>query len=398
MKVLMINEVCGITSTGRICTDIADILTAKGHTCKIAYSYGRHEVLPQHEKYAIKIGNKIDVYFHALASRIFDNTGFYSIKSTKEFLKEIDEFNPDIIHLHNLHGYYINIEILFNYLKKINKPVLWTLHDCWSFTGHCSCYDYYNCDKWLTGCYKCQLKKEYPTSLIFDNSKNNYKKKKELFSGVKNLKVATPSHWLKDQVENSFLKEYETIVINSGIELDIFKYTNSDFREKNNLKDKKIILGVANAWSVRKGIKDFIQLSEELSDEWQIVLVGDVRETKCPEKIIHIPHTNSTKELAEIYSAADVYLNLSYEETQGLTTIEAMACGTPVVVYNKTAIPECVTEKCGVVIQGFDINEIKEAMQKAISLNSEDCIENARKYKKVECFEKYIQVYGEMIK
>lgn len=398
MKVLMINEVCGVTSTGRICTDIADILTQQGHTCKIAYGYGRHDVLQQHEKYAIKIGNKVDVYAHALLSRIFDNTGFYSKKATKDLIKEIEVFEPDIIHLHNLHGYYINIKILFDYLKKVDKPVLWTLHDCWSFTGHCTCYDYFGCDKWLTGCYECKLIKEYPASLFVDNSKNNYQKKKEIFNGVNNLHIATPSKWLKSQVEKSFLKAYPVTVVNSGIELGVFKPTDSDFRNKHGLQDKKIILGVANAWSVRKGINDFINLANELDAGYKVVLVGDLRETVCPENILHIAHTDSIEELAQIYSAADVYLNLSYEETQGLTTIEAMACGTPVVVNNKTAIPECVTPDSGVIIDGCDAEKIKASIEKATKLSREACINNAAKYPKKDCFEKYIDIYKDLIK
>jgi len=394
----MINEVCGVTSTGRICTDIADILTQMGHTCKIAYGYGRHDVLPQHEGYAIKIGNKPDVYAHALLSRIFDNTGFYSKKATKKLIEEIENFDPDIIHLHNLHGYYINIQILFDYLKKADKPVLWTLHDCWSFTGHCTCYDYFGCDKWLEGCYDCNLIKEYPASLFIDNSKKNYQRKKEIFNGVDKLHLATPSNWLKAQVEKSFLKTYPVTVVNSGIELSVFKPTDSDFREKYALQNKKILLGVANAWSVRKGVNDFFRLANELDESYQVVIVGDLRGIACPEKILHISHTDSIEELAQIYSAADVFLNLSYEETQGLTTIESMACGTPVVVYNKTAIPECVASDSGVIVDGYDSDVLKRAVEKAMTFSGEACIKNAANFPKKECFENYIKIYEDMIK
>lgn len=398
MKVLMINEVCGITSTGRICTDIADILTQQGHICKIAYGFGRHNVLPQHEKYAIKIGNKADVYAHALLSRFFDNTGFYSKRATEKLIEKIKVFNPDVIHLHNLHGYYINIEILFDYLKEAGKPVLWTLHDCWAFTGHCTCYDYLHCDKWLTECNNCELTKEYPASLFVDNSTSNYRRKKEIFNGVDNLLIATPSLWLKTQVEKSFLKSYPVTVVNSGIELGVFKPTESEFRNKYGLQGKKIVLGVANAWSIRKGINDFIKVANELSDDYKVVLVGDLRETVCPENIVHIAHTDSIEELAQIYSEADVFLNLSYEETQGLTTIEAMACGTPVVVYNKTAIPECVTAESGVIIDDYDIAKLQFAIEKAMKLSSEDCIKNAAKYPKKERFVNYITIYKDLIK
>jgi putative colanic acid biosynthesis glycosyltransferase len=213
MKVLQINSVCGIGSTGRIATDIHDILIEQGHESYIAY--GRD--LPKNCENAIRIGTKIDNYTHVAKTRLLDKHGFGSIKATKEFINKVIDINPDIIHLHNIHGYYINIEILFDYLKEANKPVVWTFHDCWSFTGHCAYFDYVGCNKWKTGCYSCPEKKAYPSSLIFDNSKNNYINKKEIFTVVKNLTIVTPSQWLANLVQESFLNEYPVKVINNGI-------------------------------------------------------------------------------------------------------------------------------------------------------------------------------------
>ena len=341
MKVLQINTVCGTGSTGRIATDMYDILKENGHECCIAY--GRGDAPAGYN--TIKIGNKYDIYYHALMNRITDKHGFYSGAATKKFIKQVEEYNPDVIHIHNIHGYYINIEILFNYLKQSNKPVIWTLHDCWSFTGHCAYFTYVGCDKWKLGCYDCPQLDTYPSSKVFDNSKENYQNKRRLFTGVSNLTIVTPSQWLAGLVKESYLGEYPIQVINNGIDLDVFKPTESDFRKQYGLENKHVILGVANIWDKRKGLDDFIELSKQLDDEKQaIVLVGlsDKQLKTLPKNIIGIKRTNSTKELAEIYTAADVFFNPSKEETFGLVTIEAMACGTPAVVLDKSASPEIV--------------------------------------------------------
>ena len=234
MKILQINSVCGIGSTGRIATDIHNILIEQGHESYIAY--GRD--LPKNCDNAIRIGTKIDNYTHVAKTRLLDKHGFGSKQATIEFIESVKELNPDIIHLHNIHGYYINIEILFNYLKEANKPVVWTLHDCWSFTGHCSHFDYIGCNKWRTGCFDCPQKQEYPKSILVDNSKWNYNKKKAIFNGLKKLTIVTPSNWLAELVGDSFLKKYEIITINNGIDTAIFKLRKSGFRYKYNLENK----------------------------------------------------------------------------------------------------------------------------------------------------------------
>lgn len=342
MKVLQINSVCGIRSTGRVCTDIADILTQNGHECKIAY--GRETVPDEYKKYSVRIGSDLGVKIDALKSRIFDNAGFNSKRATKKFIKWVEEYDPDVIHLHNIHGYYINVEILFDYLKRSNKPVIWTLHDCWSFTGHCAYFDYVGCDKWTSGCQNCPQKNSYPASLFIDNSSKNFKRKQEIFSGVPNLTIVTPSKWLANLVKSSFLSEYRVEVIHNGIDLNVFKPTPSDFKEKYDLTDKKILLGVAAVWEKRKGLFDFIELSKRLDDNYKIVLVGlnDSQLKNLPSNILGLPKTNSATELAEIYTAADVFLNLTYEENYPTTNLEAQACGTPVITYNTGGSVESV--------------------------------------------------------
>ncbi|MBQ7831632.1 MAG: glycosyltransferase [Clostridia bacterium] len=376
MKVLMINSVCGIRSTGRICTDIADLLTAQGHECKIAY--GRETVPEKYQKYAVRIGSNTDVKIHAGLSRIFDSAGFHSKKATKKFLKWVEEYNPDVIHLHNLHGYYLHLGILFDYLKKANKKVVWTLHDCWAFTGHCAHFDYINCQKWQTGCFNCPQKKRYPSSLLFDHSKQNYEKKKALFTGLKDMTIVTPSKWLADLVKQSFLKEYPVKVVYNGIDLAVFKPMESDVRAQYGLVDKKIVLGVATAWANRKGLEDFITLSNKLDKTYQIVLVGLTKTEMeaLPETVLGIERTNSIKELVELYTAADVFVNLTAEETLGLTNIEALACGTPVVTYRTGGSPETVDETCGVVVDRGDIEGVRKEVQRIC--------ENAP-YSKIEC-------------
>lgn len=351
MKVLQINSVCGIRSTGRICTDLADVLEQNGHECKIAY--GRESVPEKYQKYAIRIGSDIDVKIHALEARIFDNAGFGSKKATERFIKWVEEYNPDVIHLHNIHGYYINIEVLFNYLAKANKPVVWTLHDCWLFTGHCAHYSFQKCDRWKNGCFQCPQKKCYPSSLCLDSSKKNWERKKSLFTSVKNMVLVVPSKWLANQVEQSFLGMYPIKIIPNGIDLGVFKPTSSDFRERNNLENKKIILGVASAWGPRKGLNDFVELSKGLDDNYKIILVGltEQQKNELPKNILGITRTNNVKELAEIYTAADVLFNPTYEDTYPTVNLEAQACGTPVVSYRTGGSVESIPQE-NVIEQG----------------------------------------------
>ncbi len=381
MKVLQINSVCGIRGTGRICTDIADILTQNGHECKIAY--GREAVPEQYEKYSFKIGSDFSVKIDALKSRLFDNAGFNSVCATKKLIKWIEEYNPDIIHLHNIHGYYLNVEILFDYLKKANKPIVWTLHDCWSFTGHCAYFDFVGCNKWKSGCEKCPQKHEYPSSFFTDNSYKNYIRKKHIFTGVKNMTLITPSNWLESHVKESFLNEYPIKVVNNGIDLSVFKHTESNFRQKHGLDHKKIVLGVASVWDRRKGLSDFLELSKQLDDNYRIVLVGLNKEqmSNLPKNIIGLPRVLEASELAEIYSAADVFANLSVEETMGLTTVEALACGTPVVVYDRTAVPETVDENTSIIVKNGDIDALKTAVTSIRKLDT-DCVERATHFDK----------------
>ena len=397
MKVLQINSVCGIRSTGRICADLAEVLDSVGHECKIAY--GRDSVPEKYQKYAHRTNSEWGVKTDVFLSRLLDNAGFNSKRATKRLINRIKEYDPDVIHLHNLHGYYINIPLLFDFLAEFNKPVVWTLHDCWAFTGHCSYFTSVKCEKWKTGCYGCTKKRAYPSSLFIDNSKRNYQKKKQMFTSLKNLTLITPSEWLAGMVRESFLGGYEIRVVPNGVDLEKFKPTPSNFKERYGIEGKKIVLGVATAWSERKGLNDFIKLSEILPDDYKVVLVGlcGNQIDQLPDRILKISRTNSVEELAEIYTAADVFVNAGREETMGLTTVEAMACGTPAIVTNFTAVPEVVTPDGGIVLEDFSPETLLGAIHEITNSEYLKTRENALEYEKMKQFDKYVEIYERLV-
>lgn len=364
MRVLIINEVCGTGSTGRICVDIAKEYEAKGDEVKIAY--GRDFNVPKEcEKYAVPIGNKFNVYWHVFMTRLFDRHGLASKIATKRFLKWADEYNPDLIWLHNIHGYYINYEMLFDWIKsRPDMQVKWTLHDCWAFTGHCVHFTYAECSKWKDGsCSSCPERKQYPKSVLVDNSGDNYRRKKKSFTDVKNMTIITPSNWLAELVKESILKDYPVEVRHNTIDTSVFKPTASDFRERYGLQDKKIILGVANNWELRKGFEDFVELSKLIDDDSVIVLVGDLSKKQLsvlPDNLIAYGRTKDAIELAGLYSVADVFANLSREDTYPTVNLEAQACGTPVVCYDECGMKETMVLDTSILVKIGDLEAIRK--------------------------------------
>lgn len=352
MKVLFINSVCGIRSTGRIVTETAEQYMANGHICKIAY--GREDIPEQYKEISYRIGNDKEVSINGIKARLFDNEGFNAKRATQKLIQWANNYNPDVLWLHNLHGYYINIELLFNWIKsRPNMEVKWTLHDCWAFTGHCSHFSYIKCQRWKTHCYACVQHEQYPASLFVDRCKHNFEAKKNAFCGVEKMTLIVPSHWLESLVLQSFLKEYPVKVVHNTIDTTQFKPTESDFRQRYGLVNKKIVLGVSSVWTDRKGLFDFYALAKKLDATYQIVLVGKLSSAlrkRAPKKIIFIERTDSRKELAAIYSAADVFFNPSKEETFGLTTLEAIACDTDSIVYENTACQEVVDAYGGISV------------------------------------------------
>ena len=365
MRVLFIDEYCGTRSTGKIMCELAEQYEREGHEVKTAY--GRVPFVPEKYKcFAVRIGTMKDVYLHAVMTRLTDRHGFFSQGATKRFLKWADEYDPNILWLHNIHGYYINIEMLFMWIKsRPQMRVNWTLHDCWAFTGHCAYFTMAGCDKWRTHCEHCPQRNSYPSSLV-DNSYRNYDDKRRLFTGVKDMTIITPSKWLAGLVKQSFLSEYTVEVRYNTIDTEIFRPTPSNFRGKYNLEGKIIVLGVASIWDNRKGLDDFVRLSAMLAPEkFAVVLVGlTPKQIKSlPKNIIAIQRTESQKVLAEIYTASDVLFLPSYEENYPTVSLEAQACGTPVIAYDAGGSPETLSDPRSKLVKTGDIEAVKNILK-----------------------------------
>jgi putative colanic acid biosynthesis glycosyltransferase len=403
MKTLLqINTVVNYGSTGHIVEDIGRMAIEKGWKSYIAY--GRNNRISESE--LIRVGTSLDVKLHGLQTRLFDRHGLGSVRSTKSLVKQIDILKPDIIHLHNLHGYYLNIEILFNYLKNSQIPVVWTLHDCWSLTGHCSHFSMIGCNKWKTVCSFCPQTSEYPSSLLFDRSYKNFLQKKKIFSSIKNLKIVTVSSWLKDIVENSYLAKYDTNVIYNGVDVEVFspQINIKELKQKYDIDNKFVLIGVATDWSKPKGINDYIKLIEYLPLDCVVIMVGLTPDIirSLPNRIIGLPRTENLIELAQLYSVADVVLNLSYQESFGLTTVEGFACGVPGIVYNCTASPELIDRNTGFVIEPGDFAGIVNAVRIIKKNGKPHYSDNCRKlainlYNKDDRYNEYIELYKNML-
>ena len=395
MKILMINEECGTGSTGRICTDIATALESEGDEVKIAYGRNADLVPAQYDKYAVRIGKDIDLKIHGAITRAFDAAGFGSIRATKSFVEWIYRFDPDIIHLHNLHGYYINIDLLFSYLKKINKPVVWTLHDVWPFTGHSAYCDAVGCSKWKKGCEHCPQMKVYPKSYV-DRSKKNWERKRNIFCGVTNLTIVTPSKWLAELVEDSFLNVYPVKVINNGIDTGKFHKVSTHLKANLGLQRKKILLSVATVWNDLKGLSDFERLADLLGTDYKIILVGGMtksQEKELPESILHIQRTQNINEMVELYNAADVYLNLTYCDTYPTVNLEAAACGTPVITYAVGGSAESAEMSGGISVGRGDVEAVAHAIRESGRLKVTISKSNIYDLDKKRAIKEYIVLY-----
>ncbi len=396
-----INTVINSGSTGRIAEEIGQLVMKDKWQSYIAF--GRNDRPSQSNK--IKIGNDWDILYHGLITRIFDRHGFASNSATSQLIKEIKTIKPDIIHLHNIHGYYLNVEILFNYLASVKTPVVWTLHDCWPITGHCTHFEFANCDKWKTHCKSCPQKNEYPASLVFDNSKSNFRLKKDLFTSVKNLTIVSPSNWLTNIISQSFLRKFHIHTIQNGIDINAFTpYTIDNTQLKYGIKNKFVLLGVASTWNERKGLQDFITLSKSLQQDEVIILVGVNKNlmTRLPQNIIPVMRTESVMELAELYSVADVFINPTWEDNFPTTNLEAMACGTPVITFKTGGSPESLTNETGFIVEQGDINGIRESINK-IKLNGRKfCLTKCRNhvmnnFDKDKKFREYFTLYNKLI-
>ncbi len=370
MNVLLINSVCGYGSTGRIVLNIAKEYEQQGATVKIAY--GRRRASEDSEQYAIRIGRRMDICSHMFRSILLDEHGLGSKHATKRFLHWADGFDPDILWIHNIHGYYINYIELFKWIKsRPNMQVKWTFHDCWPITGHCAHFLDSKCEKWKNGCDNCKEYRRYPISILLEQCKKNYYQKKNSFTKVSKMQIIVPADWLKNCIQESFLKQYDIIVRKNKADENYFYIFNnyqivkeiySKYIDYKKIDHKKIILGVANIWPVTKGLHDFEKLAEILPvDEYAIVLVGLSKKQikRVSEKILGVMRTSSRKELAAFYNGAFMYVNLSYEETFPTTNLEAVACGTPVIAYDTGGCRETLSKHDFLVSEG-DINRVAE--------------------------------------
>jgi putative colanic acid biosynthesis glycosyltransferase len=404
MKILQISSELNVGSVGKIAEQIGEEIIKQGWKSYIAY--GR-DGLPSSSQ-TFKIGDKFDKIKHGIYTRITDRHAFASVEATKSLVKKIELIDPDIIHLQHLHGYYINIEILFNCLSKKNIPVVWTFHDCWSFTGHCAHYEFIGCEKWLTQCKKCPQKSEYPKSSLIDNSFRNFIDKKRIFNSVKNITIIPVSNWLGEETRKSFLKDHSIKVIHNGIDLSKFKISDKEtiINTKRSLKigDEFVILGVANPWSVKKGLNYFVELSERLSCDYKIVMVGlsQTQLRNLPKNIIGLERTKNVQQLAELYAAANAFLNPTLEDTFPTTNLESLACGTPVITFQSGGSPEAINEQTGFVLAKGDIvglcSALDEIKKNGREFYSEKCRKRAELlFDKEKNFENYINLYKELL-
>jgi len=402
MKTLLqINSVVNYGSTGRIAEEIGQLAIAEGWVSYIAFGLKER---PSQSK-LIRIGNEWDIKLHGLQTRLFDRHGLGSRRATRKLITQIDQIRPDVIHLHNLHNYYLNIKVLFKYLAFVNIPVIWTFHDCWPLTGHCSYFDYVGCERWKTACFECIQKKKYPASFGLDRSRKNYNLKKELFTSLQNLTIVPVSGWLRGLIQQSFLKQVPIQIINNGINLDVFKFLpDSSVRHQYQLNDQLIILGVASVWDHRKGLKDFIELSKKIDTNYQIILVGlsEAQIKLLPANIIGISKTESIQELVQFYSSADVFVNPTWEDNFPTTNLESLACGTSVITYNTGGSPEIIDSETGFVVEKGDIDGlihvINTVKQKGKSSFSLACRERAKKYyDKNDRYMDYLKLYESVI-
>ena len=403
MKLLQINTVGNWGSTGRIAEEIGKVAQTYGWESYIACARNIRESSSE----IIRIGSSLGIYFNVIWNRIFDCDSPISKIATKKLISKIKEISPDVIHLHNTHGYYIHNYTLLKFLVEYNRPVVWTLHDCWVLTGHCCYFEQIKCERWKTRCGDCPLKRDYPRSYVFDNSRKNHIKKTHFITNIKKLTFITCSQWLANLVQQSNLKKINTIVINNGIDIDTFKPVSIDLSAKfGYYKNKKTILSVASVWTKEKGFYHLLQIRKILDDKYQMIVVGVSEKQKIllnQHGIIGIPRTENIEELVALYSFADIFINPTLIDNYPTVNLESIACGTPVITYDSGGAKETIiNENVGSVIQQGDMDALLESIEKFSYadplLTQKNCREVAEKYfNKENIWEKYTSLYEELL-
>lgn len=400
MKLVLINAESGKGGgPATICDDIYANFVSASDENEALVCYGR-QCNENTNVNRYKIGSKWNLAWHLVLTRLFDAHGLGSKRATRKLVNKLKEYKPDVVNLHNIHGYYLNYEILFNYLKEANIPVVWTLHDCWPFTGHCAYFDLAGCDKWQSHCADCPQKKSYPASRLLDRSSANFDKKKALFAGISDkLTIVTPSAWLGELVKQSFLKDCRVEVINNGIDLNVFKPDKGRFKESYGLEDKKVVLALASEWTVRKGFEDIKYIGTHLPEDFRLVIVGLQEEqvAEVPEEIIAITRTDNVQQLVQIYSEADVFVNASVEDNFPTVILEALACGTPVVTYDTGGCREEIDESCGILVDKYDKGGLLAGIVKLgakYDAQVEACVKKAQGFEKKAMYDKYNELFA----
>lgn len=399
MRIVEINGT-NYSSTGNIMLNIGTEARKQGFEvftcCKNSRKANEYKYDNQ-----IYIGSRLERIISEELSYLTGYQNYFNYFGTKSFINKLKQIKPDLIHLHIVHDTYMNLELLFKYIKENNIPLVWTFHDCWAFTGRCPYFDIANCDKWKTQCFNCPQLNKYPQTKV-DKSKLLFNKKKEWFTNIKNMTIVTPSNWLANLTKQSFLNNYDIKVINNGIDLNKFKPIESDFREKYNLQDKYILLGVGYNWTQRKGLDSFIELSKRLKDKYQIVLVGtnDEIDKTLPKNIISIHKTYNQEELIKIYTASDALVNPTLEDNFPTVNIESLACGTPVITYNTGGSVESIDNTCGSIVEKGNIDDLEKEIirvSKEKPYSKEACLNRAKQYSAQNKYSEYIKLYKEIL-
>lgn len=399
---LQFNVYANCASTGRLAEDLGDVALSAGWKSYVAYGREYH---PSHSE-LIKVGSAFDIYTHVLKSRLLDRHGFGSKYATKKLVEQIEEIKPDVIQFQNVHGYFLNLPVILRYISEKDIPLIWSLHDCWSMTGHCSHFALKGCEKWKTLCERCPSIHDYPSSWFIDSSKRNYQEKKRLVEAIPRLTIVSGSEWLANIARQSYFKNRDIRVIPDGIDTDIFspKKDAYELRKQYGFEGKFVIMASGTTWLPFKGLHDFAKLRAVLSDDYSIVLVGMQQKDidALPEGLIGIPRTKTPHELARWYSMADCVMSLSRLESFGLTPVEGFACGTPAIVYNCTSTPELITPETGFVAEVGNIQDVAEKVGRLYEIGkgkyTKRCREIAlEKYDRNVCFNEYLKLYSSLI-
>lgn len=395
MRVLQINSV-PYGSTCRVMLGIAQAAQKQGIRCDVATGYSTHPLQEMHDS-GIRIGGFASKAFHMVMARLTGLNGFFSIGPTIRLIRRIRHEQYDLLHFHNLHGWYVNLPLLMCFVRKRKIPVLWTLHDCWAFTGQCAHYTAIGCERWKSECYACPQKHLYPQS-VADQSRCLYRCKKRWFASLPNVELVTPSNWLAQQVSQSFLQHLPTRVIPNGVDLSVFQPTPGGLT----IPGKSIVLGVANGWTERKGLNIMIKLADRLGQNYQIVLVGTDEQTDhlLPDQIISIHRTQNAAELAKLYTAADVFVNPTYEDTFPTVNLESLACGTPVITSDAGGSPECIDEYSGLSVPAGDVDALEKTIRKVCTQHPFDaghCVNRARQFDLKTAYDPYLTLYRQKV-